>query len=332
MPLRPFAVLLLLSQSAGCASSSKDEKVEESAPPDDTTSPGLDPATVPLAGACPMAADYGGFVVSVSAGGASGEGESNIAGSVADGVVPATVLEELGADGDCALLRRNNPYCDPVCDPGEVCDFTGACLSYPSNQDLGTVTVEGLAKTSTMEAVFPGNTYYDTAMSHPAFQGGELIHLAMPDGTYGPLDLYGVGVEPLDLSGVQWIVADATDLAVSWPAPTVSSPRSEIVVEILIHQHGVTPSTLRCSFADDGEGTVSGAIITALLSEGVSGFPMGTIERRTADHGAAGEGCLDFIVSAPSAVAVDVLGYTPCFSDAECPEGQTCDVEMQICE
>lgn len=305
----------------GC--SEKDPvETDDSAPPADTAP---DPTTVPLAGACDLADDYGGFSITVAT------DSSNIAGTVADGVVPAAVLEEIGAEGDCRLLRRNNPFCEPSCAAGETCDFDGNCLPYPSNQDLGTVTISGLAADSTMTPVFPGNTYYDTSMTHPAFLGGELITLTMPGGVYGPLELYGVGVEMLDTTGTEWVIEPGADLTITWPAPTLAVVRSTVEVRISIDQHGTTPGTLYCSFADDGEGTVPGGILAALESAGVTGFPSGAIERRTADRGAAGSGCLDFIVSSPGTVTVDVLGHTPCISDPDCPEGQTCDETLQIC-
>ena len=45
-----------------------------------------------------------------------------------------------------------------------------------------------------------------------------------------------------------------------------------------------------------------------------------------------GEGCMDFTVSSRAGVAVDVIGFTPCTSTAECPEGLVCNTELQICE
>ena len=327
-----MTVLTLLSLLLlGACNDADDKGPGDSSTPDDSTptddsSPTLDPATVPLAGTCAMDVDYGGFVIQASA------DESSITGAVADGVVPISVLEEIAAEGDCRLLRRNNPYCDPACDPGETCDFDGTCITYPSNQDLGTVTVTGLNQASTMEPVFPGNTSYDTSLTHPVMEGGELVTLQMPDGVYGPLELHGVGIEAVDMTGVIWSVADGQDLAITWPAPTASVVRSEVEIRISIDQHGITPSALYCTFADDGTGTVPASIITTLLSAGVTGFPTGLLERRTADKGAAGAGCMDLIVSAPRTVEVDVVGYTPCVADEDCPEGQDCNEELQICE
>ena len=73
-------------------------------------------------------------------------------------------------------------------------------------------------------------------------------------------------------------------------------------------------------------------LVGAMLAAGVTGFPSGSITRRTADHAAAGAGCMDLTVASGRTVPVDVIGYTPCVSDAECPDGQTCDLELQICE
>jgi hypothetical protein len=69
----------------------------------DTHEEAPDPATVELAGPCEMAADFGGFSVR-----SAGDG-TGVQGSVADGVVPITVLTEIGTAGSCRLLRQENP-------------------------------------------------------------------------------------------------------------------------------------------------------------------------------------------------------------------------------
>ena len=316
-----FVVLLI-----GCG-----DKETDSAGTSDTTDSGVvnsdeDPATVALNGECDLADDYGGFVVEAY------EEYSIVSGSIADGVVPITVLEVIGEDGDCEVKRRNNPFCDPSCESGDTCDFDGNCITYPANQDLGTVTVLGLAEAVEMEAVVPGNTYFNTSLPHPAFSGGDLIELQMPAGTYGPITLFGVGVEELSANDTEWRVESGTDLIVSWGAPTGDVVRSEVTLRINIDQHGTSPSSVYCTFEDDGEGTVPASIVQQLVEVGVSGFPSGLLVRRTADKADAGEGCTDFEVSSHREVSVDVIGYTPCISDLDCPEGQTCILELQICE
>lgn len=314
-------------------------ETDTSAKPDDTavdtdtgtdtdtdTGDGLDPATVPLEGVCELADDFGGFTVAMS------EDETTVDGTVADGVVPTAVLEELAADGDCRVLRRNNPFCDPGCDPGYTCDFDGECVPYPANQDLGTVSIVGMVQPVEMEPVFPGNTYYDTSLPHPGFIAGELLTLLMPGGVYGPAELHGVGIEPLVLPAGTWTLDEGQDFTLTWDPPVGPVVRSEVYVVIAIDQHGVSPSTLQCVFADDGEGIVSASIVSALIDVGVTGFPSGTMTRRTADHAAAGEGCFDFVVSSSQDADVEVVGHTPCISDEDCPEGQDCNEELQTCQ
>ena len=108
--------------------------------------------------------------------------------------------------------------------------------------------------------------------------------------------------------------------------------RSEVTLRINIDQPGTSPSSVYCTFEDDGEGTIPASVIQQLVEVGVSGFPSGLLVRRTAVKVDAGDGCMDFEVSSRSDVAVDVVGYTPCISDNDCPEGMECNLEMQICE
>jgi hypothetical protein len=286
----------------------------------------LDPVTVDLAGACDMASDFGGFVVQ-SAGDNTG-----VEGKVADGVVPISVLEEIGAAGECRLLRRNNPFCDPACDRSHTCDFDGVCVAYPANQDLGVVTIAGLAQDVAMDPIFPGNTYFDTSLPDPPFAPGELITLDMPDGVYGPLTLHGVGLELLTGTADEWIIEEGRDLVVTWAPPTTEVVRSTVGLSVSIDQHGATPGLLRCDFADDGEGVVPEALIGLLINSGVTGFPTGRISRNTVDSGPVGDGCMDLTVAHPFVVDVDVVGYTPCISTQDCPDGQECNLELQICE
>ena len=295
-------------------------------PVDDTGTSLYTAADVPLGGACDLANGFGAFLV------AGTPEQTDVSGKVADGVVPFTVLEELVAEGGCAVLRRNNPYCDPACGPADTCDFNGECIPYPVNQDLGTVGISGLARAVSMEPVFPGNTYYDTEAPYAEIVPGAVVSLGMPGGVYGPATMYGVGFEALDVTGAAWNVEAGTDLALTWPAPVDAVVRSEITVEINIDIHGVTPSVLRCAFPDNGSAVIPGAILTELVGVGVTGFPNGTIIRRTVDHAAAGAGCMEFIVSTPRSAQVDVAGHTPCVNDEECPEEQQCNEELQTCE
>ena len=202
-----------------CTSSKDDSEATDDSSPtetsDDSDEPTkIDPATVPLTGVCAMADDYGGFVVI-----ADGK-DGWVDGKVADGVVPVSVLETIAGDGDCQLLRQNNPFCDPGCTAGHTCNFDGECVPYPANQDLGTVTVTGLVEPVVMEPVFPGYTYYDTKLPPEPYESGVLVTLSAPDAPGGPLELHGVGVSALEPIDKSWVFQSGKPLTVRWSPPT----------------------------------------------------------------------------------------------------------------
>lgn len=277
-----------------------------------------DPASVPLGGACPAETRFGGFEISAA------EGYSTVGGSVADGVVPTSVPTEVATDGECRLLRRENPFCDPGCDAGEACDLDGTCVPYPENQDVGEVSVAGLAVDLRMTATPPSSTYFDTSVPHPVYEPDATIELVA-----GDLTLHGVGPEELVSDTLDWTVGEGS-LAVSWDPP-VGIGRSTVELRLTVDQHGATPLSVVCDFADDGAGEVPEALIDALLDAGVTGWPNGMLTRRTADQAAYGAGCVELLVTRPVLATVTVSGHTPCDSFDDCPPGQFCDLVLETC-
>src|SRR5689334_16256011 len=69
---------------------------------------------------------------------------SVVSGEVLGGVVPSKILTEVGKEGDCTLLQRKNPFCDPPCAPGDACDQSGKCVPYPLMKSVGDVAITGL--------------------------------------------------------------------------------------------------------------------------------------------------------------------------------------------
>ena len=291
-----------------------------------------DPATVPLGGECALENRFGTFIVEVY----GTDGYSIVSGSALDGVVPITVLENVGTEGDCVLLKRNNPFCDPQCQGGETCDFDGECIPYPASQNLGVVTVGGLADDVVMRPVEPGTTYFDSTLTHPIFNEGDLVEMRThEDGAFGDLELHGVGVAPLQLTSTEWALSTEDDFVVTWAPPAGPTVRSEVYMRLTIDQHGTTPISMYCSFDDDGEGSIPAGLLGQLVDSGVTGFPNAVITRRTIDSVTVpGDGCLEFVASAPQNPdpSVDVDGFTPCTRPEDCPKGQTCNVPLEICE
>jgi hypothetical protein len=294
--------------------------------PFEVPTPVGDPATIALAGECPLETRYGGFNVDVY------EEYSLVSGSVADGVNPVTILEEMAAESGCRLLRRNNPFCDPPCDAGDVCDFDGTCIPFPSNQDLGTVSVGGLAEDVVMRPIEPGRQYFDTTVPHPVFEPGDLVELRSWDTTFGSdVTLHGVGVEPITTAGLDtWVIFDNQPLHVTWNAPG-DSLQSRVWVKLNIDQHGTTPVTMYCDLPDSGSADLPASLLHTLINFGVTGFPNATIARRTVDSTAIGGGCMELSVTSPTQPSVRVDGFIPCAGTPDCPSPQICDPVTFIC-
>jgi len=299
--------------------------------PADTTDGAGDTASPPdLGGACPLAERLGGFQ-------AVDDGEYGyVDGTVDDHVLPVSVLELVASEGDCRLFKRTNPFCDPPCGGGQTCDYDGACLPYPAPQDLGTVTISGLdGDPIVMHPVQPGNLYYNTELFYPPWTPGARVSLVTTGGAYAPMSAEGVAPDPLDPSATTWTLTAGQPLVVAWDAPAGAVP-ARVELQLLIDQHGNAPASLRCDFADDGQGTVPTAILEQLRGMGVSGFPSGKLVRQTLDRAdvvAGGEtiGCMDFAVRTPRNIKVVVSGHVPCTKDADCPDGKTCDEALETC-
>jgi hypothetical protein len=283
-----------------------------------------DPSTISLRGACDLGERYGGFTV------ASNADYSLVDGKVADGVVPVNVLEETKVEGVCRLLRRRNPFCDPPCQAGQTCNFDGSCIRFPEQQDLGHVSIGGLEKAIELDPLQPGNSYFDTDVPHPVFEAGRLVSLRTTAGAYGELALHGVGVEALTLGESMWTMSEGARLEVTWNAPT-SPTRARVELRVSIDQHGNSPLALVCEFEDTGMGQVPATLVDELINSGVSGYPSGSLSRRTVDSVDVGGGCMDLAVSSPREQTVRVAGHTPCTRPDQCPSGQTCDTENQTC-
>jgi len=309
----PFWLLALL----GCADPPEDTDPADSGEPD--------PDDVQLDGPCPLDEAFGGFDVE------EGAITSFAGGAVTDGVVPISILTEVGSEGDCILLRRENPFCDPGCDSDQTCDFDGRCIPYPEQRDVGTVTIDGLAEAVVMEPGSPGYSYYDVDLPDPVWVPGSLITLSSTGGDIEPLLLYGVGVDPLELAADFWFVLPDTDYVIDWVAPTQAGT-GLVHLRMNIDQHGTTPVVLECTFGDVGSGVVPGALMRQFVSFGVTGYPSAQIERRTVDSTAIDPGCVDFEVTSVVNPEVDLDGYTPCAGDEDCPDPETCNTDLEICE
>ncbi len=272
-----------------------------------------------LAGACALESKVGYFQVQHE------PDYSAVSGEVTDGVVPITILEEIASEGPCRLLRRNNPFCNPPCEPGTTCDFDGSCIPYPTAHGVGTVTIEGLTAPVSME--FPA--YFDTTLPHPPFTPGEWIQLTAAGDEYAGFTMHGMGVTPIETEDEAWIVREEQPLIVQW-IPT-DEPPVEVQLRFNVDQHGNSPVELVCDLEDDGSHDVPSDLIAELLSAGVSGFATGNLYRRTVDSVEIPPGCVQFTVFSHVMGNLQVEGHIPCDEPEDCPDGMECDFATNTC-
>jgi hypothetical protein len=285
-----------------------------------------DPPPLLLDGACPLAERVGGFVVD------STSDYAFVDGSVSDGVLPVSVLTPMEAEGDCTILRRENPFCDPGCGPSETCDLSGTCVPYPVTQDVGVVVVDGLSEPVSMSPRAPGFAYFNTSIDNPPWTPGNRVRLRAEGGPDRPaFALDAVAPDALDLGPSLWTVVQGEPLVVTW---TPSAGPTEVFLRLRIDQHGTTPSTLECHFPDaPGRGEVPSSLLGSLVSLGLTGFPAGELIRRTVDRATVEPGaCVEFVAASSRVPDIVIEGYTPCRADAQCPPGQTCNEVLERCE
>lgn len=284
-----------------------------------------DPAKIVLHDPCALDKRVGGFEVVMN----EDVGYTAVAGSVKNGLVPGQVPTVALAEGGCKVLHRPRLFCDPPCDSASTCGTGGACVAAPVGQDVGTVTIRGLNKLVEIVATQPGNTYFYTRLTHPGFAPGDVIQLLSTAGYLGKLELYGIGVA--EITPQKIVLTQGQSATVTWDVPPAGA-RSQVHVDLNIDQHGLSPANVVCDFPDTGSGTIPAAVVDGLIAAGVTGFPSGNVTRRTLDSVVVGDQCADFAVAALHTATIEVTNFIPCTSQANCPEGTTCNLTVQQCQ
>jgi hypothetical protein len=247
---------------------------------------------------------------------------------VLDAPLPTSKLTLLESKNGCSMMRKENPFCDPTCGPGETCSLEGECVPYPLRVGLGTLAITGTNVDVTLEA--QGDmTYWDSGATLPLFTPGAPITATTTGSKDVPaFELHGFGVDALVLEKEKWLITEGEDLEIRW---TPSTNPNQIWVSLAIDQHGITPVTLYCEVEDTGSLTVPSVFVDTLVQYGVSGFPAAYIYRRTVDSVTTPLGCIELAVAEQEGPLLAVEGHTPCFGDQDCPEGQHCEVALQTC-
>ncbi len=327
--MRDFALALLLATAVVACGESGDSIADGGATADADTSAcaleGSGTEELALAGACAASSRLGAMVLEVQ------PEYSFVDGRVANGVLPSGIRVEEMSMGGCRLMRKQVPFCDPICESDETCNLAGECIPYPVAQDIGDVCLAGLGESYVLTGAAPNYNYFNTQLAHPAFSGGERIELRSSGGVFAPVSLAGVGVAPIVATEERWSLAEGDDLEVGWET-SESNAHASVYLTVNVDQHGSSPLLLECEVPDTGTATVPAALLDALLNSGISGFPVGKLVRRTVDSAEVSAGCMEFVVRSVLTVDVRVAGHTPCTGPGQCPSGQTCNVQLETCE
>jgi hypothetical protein len=281
---------------------------------------GGDDGTAPLATytACDPASDLGGFTVELF------DDYTAVQGKVFDGVVPGDVPEVVTSDGDCRLVAAPIYTCTPGCAGTETCGPGGVCAAYPVAIGVGDVTVSGLAAAVALSPRAPTNYYSFTGdLPSPGFDAGADIVLAATGGDYPAFALRGWGIAPLTTALTEVTVESGADLDVTWDAPATAGP-AKVTLSLNVNGHGLVGQHIDCVVADTGTFTIPAPLVTALVEDGLSGFPTLEISRSTADTATIEPGCVELRVQSARTLDVVVPGLTSCSGDEDCPDDQVC--------
>jgi hypothetical protein len=252
---------------------------------------------------------------------------AQVSGAVAEGVIPLTVLQEVESEGDCRLLQKKNPFCDPGCGAGALCDHDATCIPYPENKSVGAVTVSGL--TDGELVMEPKNaTYFDTNVALPLFGPGDPISLSAAGDELPGFELAAYGVPDLELASDVLTMVESQPLELTW---TGAEGAWRVYFSLNIDQHGSSPATLFCDVEDTGAFQVPAHFVDSILAMGVSGFATAHFYRRTVDSAQLDAGCVQLTVSSYVYGKLEVEGHSACNSDPDCPDGEVCDIAINTC-
>lgn len=278
----------------------------------------------------------GTFVVSLVEETATGTAaHTTINGSVKDHADPVTVpLVPVAKGGDCTLSTPHLPFCATPC--GEAaCVADNTCASYGTSQDVGVVTLTGVAKQSgdpPLRLTSVQNAYQaaaDQAPAYPPFAEGDDVALqAAGGGVFAPFSIHATAIAPLALTSDALTLDKTKDFTVTWTAAG-SNAKSTIHFLLDLSHHGGLKGEIDCDTADAGSLTISAALLTQLLNLGVAGYPSFKLIRKSVASTAITPGLVQLELSQSIVRYVQIPGLVSCTDDTDCPTGQTCQGDQQ---
>jgi len=270
----------------------EDTSVPDAADPgvgDEGTQPDTGDWSANYGQSCPQQEKVGEFRLLID----DGIAGSWFQGHVSDAVETQGVLQPAGQEGDCVLMKPINPFCDPECPPGQVCNQDSECVPQPDRVDVGTLTINGLAVPVALEPDYQmGYSKYD--FDGDAYEpGAEIELIASGKGEVEGFTLQGEGVKRLEVPYTEMDMSGDEPITFEW---TPSGGPGAIFIEIDMTQHAVTPVNLYCEVEDTGAYTVPVSLTGPLVECVMQGIPIANIFRRTIDSTDISPGCVEFEV------------------------------------
>ena len=282
---------------------------------------------------CALDKRVGGFAVKlVEAAGT--DPITAIDGGVRNGVLPSNVWQPKGAAaGSCKLMVGPMLVCTTPCVSPQICAGQNQCIDSPTYQDAGAVTITGVgASPLTLNPLNPDQNVFAYSASvedpYPPFSPGAAIKVRNAGATIPAFSLEVAGIEPLVFAGTNLTMRGGEALAFTWTAPAAGSG-SSILAEIEIGHHGGVAAQINCDLPDTGSGEIPAALVSALIAEGVHGFPTITLTRRTVASTNISVGCVDLAVAATVQREIGVCPtasscIVSCTDNAECASPMIC--------
>lgn len=258
-----------------------------------------------------------------------------VSGKLYDGPSPENIVWEVESTAEgCVLSTPRVPYCSPACEGGSVCVENDQCQAYPTAYSAGVVTLTGLATEAgdtSFEMSPIANTYQapaGTVLAYPPFAEGDPVTLNAAGDYFAAFSLEARGIAPIALTTDEAIPIDGeTGAVLAWTPPDDSS-LATVRIKLDISHHGGSTGKIECEVDDDGDFTIPPAMVGDLLALGASGYPTVVVSRVAVGAGEIETGRVELVITSSVERAVAIEGLVSCTDDVDCPDGQTCQVDL----
>jgi hypothetical protein len=179
-----------------------------------------------------------------------------------------------------------------------------------------------------MNPVGPMQYYTNSSpLPHPGYTPGADLGLQAEGGDYEAFEIHVFGVSSLEVTAAEFLVEAGSPAEITWTAPPPGPTHLRIL--LTVNPHGSGPgSVIECEVPDTGATTIPEPLVTALVGDGLSGFPRATLTRLSSDSVDLTPGCVEFRSQSQVVIPVSVPGLVSCDGDEDCTPPATCQPDL----